>query len=212
MILYDYFNSLLPEVQIQDAIKKKRYERGEYLYTPSVQSNKVFEINRGVVKIGKYSHQGEELCFHFLYNNEIIGNLKYDDHPFNEFAKAVTGLEVTTYDLTLFKQYTVHDPLMSEWFNKTLIHRMLRLEDRLVNICSLPPKDRIVELIKEFNTTIICANGKKIWVPDLLTDKDMAQLTGLTRQTVSKILKNLLMKDQQQTALSLKKKPLPRYY
>lgn len=64
------------------------------------------------------------------------------------------------------------------------------VETRLFKICSLSPKERVFNLFQEFDMIITCPNYKQIWIPDLLTDKDIAQLTGLTRQTVSKILRS----------------------
>lgn len=190
MDLFLYLSNGLPDLQFQDKIKKKQFLKGEYLYQPPEMPNEVFEIISGVVKIGSYTVKGEDACYDFLFNREIIGNLRYLDGQFFEFAKAATDLEVITYDLNLYKHYIVHDPVVSEWFNRTVVSRWCRMETRLFKICTLSPKERVINLFQEFDMAITCPNYKQIWIPDLLTDKDIAQLTGLTRQTVSKILRS----------------------
>ncbi len=208
MQLYEYLSEKSFKGHFQNSIKKKQYSKGEYIYQPHEMLHKVFEVTSGVVKIGSYTPKGEDVCYDFICKREVIGNLRYQDEPFAEFAKAMTELEVISYDLSLYKQFMVHDPLVSEWFCKSMISRRCRMESRLINIYSLNPTERVLNLFQEFDKTIICTKGKKIWVPDLFTDKDIAQLTGLTRQTVSKILKSLCHIDQKKTDRSNNKTAL----
>lgn len=210
MDFYNYLIDKIPEAQYNDAVKRKHYLKGEYLYQPSEIPNRVFEVTSGVVKIGSYTQKGEDICYDFIFNREMIGNLRYQNDPFMEFAKAVTDLEVISYDLSLYKNFIIKDALVSEWFYKSIIARRCRMEERLVSVCSLNPNDRILELFQEFNQTITCAKGKKLWVPDLFTDKDIAQLTGLTRQTVSKILKSFCQFEQDAPCKN-KKKCIPNF-
>jgi DNA-binding MarR family transcriptional regulator len=79
------------------------------------------------------------------------------------------------------------------------------MENRLISIYSLNPKERVLNLLYELDKNIFCPGGKKIWIPDLLSEKDISQLTGLTRQTVSKILKSLCRIEQDSICLKFKK-------
>ncbi len=181
----------LTNTQFDLLVKKKQYARGSYIYLPPDIPGKIFQVNKGVVKIGSYSSNGEEVCFDFVYDNVLFGNLGYHCGSFLEFAKATTDVEIITYDFVIIKHLIAQDPMVYEWFSKSIIERKNRMEQRIISICSLTPKERLIHLFQDFDKIIICNKGKKHWIPDLFSDKEIAQLTGLTRQTVSKILKSL---------------------
>ncbi len=189
MDLYNHLRLKLSDIEFQKKVFKKTYQKGEYIYQPPEKPNEVFEIVRGVVKLGSYTLQGEDVCYDYLSNGEVIGNLRYLNGQFFEYAKAVTDLEVIIYDLSLYKYFIVHDPIVSEWFNKMVIARWCRIESRLFKICTLSPVDRVNQLFEDFSKKIPGPNLKYFWIPDLLKDKDIAHLTGLSRQTVAKILR-----------------------
>ncbi|ERM84526.1 hypothetical protein P872_24210 [Rhodonellum psychrophilum GCM71 = DSM 17998] len=184
---------ILEEVKPQHSnavLGVRRFQKGEYIYMPPTKPNEVFQMVSGVVKIGSYTIDGDEVCYDFLFRQEVFGNLSYLNGQFFEFAKAVTDCELTTYDLSFYKKIIVHDHLVSEWFNRMVVSRWCKVETKLFKICTLSPMDRILSLFQEMDQKIEDSNGKFIHLPSLMTDLEISQLTGLTRQTVAKLLKS----------------------
>ncbi|MFN3801753.1 Crp/Fnr family transcriptional regulator [Belliella pelovolcani] len=191
MELFPYLQQQLSKDQVNCLIKEKHYKKGEYIYLPPIKPNEMFQIISGVVKIGSYTDHGEEVCYDLLYNKEVFGNLRYLNGQFFEFAKALTDCQIVCYDLSFYKKMIVHDPLVSDWFNKATIQRWCKMETRLFKICTLSPLNRIKALFDEFEGSVKDPKGKCFKILDLLHIVDISQMTGISRQTVSKLLKEL---------------------
>jgi CRP/FNR family transcriptional regulator, cyclic AMP receptor protein len=184
------YQSLKPEYP--DAlVSKRRVTKGTYIYMPPNKPFEMYQVRQGVVQIGSYTEAGQEICYDYLFRKEFFGNLRYLNGQFYEYAKAATACELLTVDLNYFKDLIVHDPKVSDWFNKTVVERWCRAESRLFKICTLNPGARLESLLKEFDYTTQDSEGRRNYIPDLLSITDIAHLTGLTRQTVSKLLKKL---------------------
>lgn len=184
---------ILEEIKPKDPkaiLGVKHYKKGEYIYMPPSKPNEMFQLVSGVIKIGSYSSNGEEVCYDFLFQNEVFGNMRYLNGQFSEFAKAASDCKLITYELQFYKWMIVYDPIVSEWFNKMAVSRWCRMETRLFKMCTLTPAQRLVELFNELNREALDTNGKNINLPSLLSDIEIGNLCGLSRQTVSKLLKS----------------------
>lgn len=168
------------------------YERGEYLYLPTDRLETIFLIDQGALKVGSYSAKGQEVTYDVLTPGELAGNLHYlPDNTFSEFAKALTRVRVTTYPVRTFKQRVQYDARSTDRFQHMIVRRWCRAETRLFHIASLDSTQRVVQLLEQYPSQIIAADGRCYTLRDLLTQQDIADLCGLTRQTTSRILKKL---------------------
>ncbi|MCH7402926.1 Crp/Fnr family transcriptional regulator [Belliella kenyensis] len=190
MDILSYFQQTLTREEASNLIKEVNFRKGEYVYMPPIKPNEMFQIISGAIKIGTYTEKGEEACYDILFQNEVFGNLRYLNGQFFEFAKALTDCKIICYELSFYKKMIVHDPLISDWFNKTTIQRWCKMETRLYRFCTLPAADRIKALFAEFDHIIVISKSKKVKILDLLHIVDIAQMTGISRQTVSKLLKS----------------------
>lgn len=142
----------------------------------------VYIIRSGLVKIGGYGPQGDEVIYDLGYPGEFCGNLKYlGGGRFQEFVWALTPVRATSYDLRAFKRQLHTDQHFHDWFMRVMVMRWARTEARLFRISSMSPEDRLRVLLEEI--TIDGTDGR-----ELLSQIDLANLTGMTRQTVAKIL------------------------
>lgn len=191
MDILTYFQQKLDKQELDKLIREQYVRKGEYIYVPPNKPSEMYQIISGVVKIGTYTENGEEVCYDILYNKEVFGNLRYLNGQFFEFAKALTDCRVICYELSFYKKMIVHDPEISDWFNQTIIKRWCKMETRLFKICTLSPLNRIKALFKEFEGSITDPKSRNIRILDLLHIVDISQMTGVSRQTVSKLLKSL---------------------
>lgn len=162
-----------------------RYARGTYLYQPSDRLVSLFVLRSGYVKVGAYGPEGRERVYDVVGPGEFCGNLKYlGGDCFQEFVRALTPVEVFVYDLAGFKTALHGDPAAQEWFTRLMVLRWSRAERRLFRIAALPPAERLDRLLDE----VLPSRGA---ARSLLTQNDLGDLAGLTRQTVAKLLREL---------------------
>lgn len=167
----------------------KVFEKGVYLYEPPVKATPIFEIITGIVKIGSYSEDGEEICFDILGPGDFFGNLNYLDGQFFEFSRSLTEVRLRVFEIDYFKSIIISDPEVSEWFNRQIVLRWWKAENRLHAIRSLDVEAKVIKVMEGFYKLNQFQDLKDL--KKLLKLQDIADLTGLTRQTVSKVLKRL---------------------
>jgi CRP-like cAMP-binding protein len=165
----------------------KEVEKGVYLYQPPVKTTPIYEIVSGIVKIGSYTQAGEEVCFDILGSGEFFGNLNYLDGQFFEFSKTLTQVKLRVNEIDYFKDIIINIPEVSEWFNRKVVMRWWKAENRLYSIRSLDVEEKVKKVLTDFYKMDEIRDFKAL--KKLLTLQDIADLTGLTRQTVSKLLK-----------------------
>lgn len=170
---------------------RRPFPRGAYLYDPSTVMHSLYIIKVGVVKVGSYSPEGEEIIYDLIYPSDFCGNLGYlGGGFFSEFARALTDVELVAYDLSFFKEVFREDTAIHDWFVKVMVKRWARTERRLFRIASMKPEERLRSLIEELDSVINLSSPGKLRALDLLSKKDLAHLAGMTRQTAAKILRS----------------------
>lgn len=163
-------------------------EKGHFLYQPPQRITPIFEIVSGAVKIGSYSPEGEEVCYDILKPGDFFGNLDLLNGKFSEFSKTLTPTQLRVYDADFFKQLVTNQPKLAQWFIKELVIRWCRAEERLFAIRSLDPSEKVKRILPYFQHQVMDASGHSFILRKMVTLQDIADLTGLTRQTVSKVL------------------------
>lgn len=164
-------------------------KKNSYIYLPPNNENYIYEIIYGAVKLGGYSDDGESFVYEILPQREFFGNFKYLNNQFHEYAKAIVGSKIRMYDLDFFKNAILKDPKLTNWFISYLVKRWCSSELKLINIKEKKIEERIYALKKIFNVAVKDIKGKDYMLFNLLTKQDMGDLIGVTRQTVSSILK-----------------------
>ncbi len=177
------------------------YSKGEYIYNPPFSPPLMYEIVYGAVKIGGYSDKGDEVLYDLLGPGEVFGNLQYlPMENFQEFSRAVSDVHIRTFDLAFYKELIVHDPIVSEWFNKYIISRWCRVEARFFSVSSRNIEERVLLMYQQYSRSVLLSNGTYVPLIELFSQKDLADLTAATRQSVSQAMKRLKAKGK----LSLK--------
>jgi len=170
----------------------KKFKKEDYIYFEDDNSNKVFLIENGKVKIGYYTEDGQEVVKAILRKGElfgekaILGEIKRD-----EFAMAVdnhTSICPVGVD-------TMHD-LMRD--NKTFSFRVYkligfrikRLERRLELVLFKDAKTRVEEFLKELaeDYGYCCPETGETVIKHPYTQKEIATLIGTSRPTFNSIM------------------------
>lgn len=173
-----------------------QFEANKYIYLPDEPASKVFLISSGRIKIGTYGSDGKEVTKAILSPGQVFGELALiNDGGRRDFAYS---LEDTS--LCVLKKEDLHAMLkdrseLNLFFMRLIGKRTLQLEQRLENLMFKTSRSRIVEFLHELADTKGRAVGFEKEVRSMLTHKEIADLTGTSRQTVNAILNDLRRKN-----------------
>lgn len=177
------------EPDLEGLVTESMIGNNKYIYGPSTTQNVIYEIVDGAVKLGSYSDNGEEFVHDVLHRRDFFGNLKYLNDQFFEFSKTLVGTRIRTYPLSFFKKIIVEDPVVSEWFISYVVKRWCISEKKLGRIKENNTSKKISFLRSYFDVRVRDSKGSEFLLYDLLTQKDLGDLVGATRQTIAAALR-----------------------
>lgn len=173
-----------------DAYKKK-----DYIYFEEDSANKVYLIEKGKVKLGYYSEDGEEIVKAILTRGELFGETAIlGESKREEFAQSIENSTSicpvsvdTMYDLMKDNQ------TFSFKIYKFIGFKLKKLERRLQLLLFKDTKTRLLEflheLCKDYGYDCKQTGDKIIHHP--YTQKDIASLIGTSRPTLNILLNEL---------------------
>ncbi len=186
-----------PKKQAMSPSPKKKFKRGEYIYMPNQESDKLYFLTEGRVRIGSYGEAGKELTKVVLTSGEVFGELAIiGEGKRRDFAYAMEDTEVcviTNSEMTdLFKS---HNGLYL-FFMNIIGNRQLDMERRLESLIFKDARTRILEFIVEIGRKKGQRVGFDTLVKKFFTHQEIANLTATSRQTVTTILNELRNNNQ----------------
>ncbi|MDX2245406.1 MAG: Crp/Fnr family transcriptional regulator [Bacteroidia bacterium] len=173
-----------------DKQPKRQYKKGEFIYFSDDNSDKVFFIHKGAVKIAGYTEDGNEMIRAILHPGEIFGEMAvYGENKRNDYATAIEATEVCILNRADVVGLMRDVSGFQEFLNKLMGQRVIYSQKRLESLLFKDAKTRIAEYVLEQarKSGRNVADGS-IVVRNYLTHQEIASFTGTSRQTVTTIL------------------------
>jgi len=168
------------------------YKRDQFIYFPDEQSTHIYMIVNGRVRLGHYQDDGKEVISAILTTGEIFGELALaGEEKRRDFAQAMDDCTICPLSIEELKALMRDNHELSFKMLKLVGLRLMKLERKLELLVFKDARTRIIEFLKD----TAAWKGKKVgfetMIPTRLTHKDIASLTGTSRQTVTTILNEL---------------------
>ncbi|MEM7486474.1 MAG: Crp/Fnr family transcriptional regulator [Bacteroidota bacterium] len=186
--LYNYLK-YSTHYKLKDFTQEIIIQKNEYLYKPPFEHNYIYEVLDGAIKLGSYTDQGDEYVHDVVSQKDFFGNLKYLNNQFFEFSKTITSTRLRVYNRSFFKQIIINEPTIAEWFISYLVKRWCASEKKMRKVNERNSVEKLRFLRTYFNKEISDIEGNDHILYDLLTQKDLGDLVGATRQTIASALK-----------------------
>ncbi|QSE98890.1 Crp/Fnr family transcriptional regulator [Fulvivirga lutea] len=191
----DLFNVLCPHktAGLQDKHEFTTYKKNEFIYFADEQAKYIYMIAEGRVKIGHYSDDGKEIVKAILGAGEIFGELALTGEERRaDFAQAMDdNTNVCPVSIDEMRGLMADNKELSFKIYKLIGLRIRKLERKVESLVFKDARTRVIEFLKD----AAAWKGKKVgfetMIPTKLTHKDIANLTGTSRQTVTTILNEL---------------------
>lgn len=172
------------------------FDANKYIYLPEEPARKIFLISSGRVKIGTYGSDGKEVTKAILSPGEVFGELALiSDGSRRDFAYSLEDTTLCVLEKPDLQEMLRERNELQLFFLRLIGNRTLRLEQRLENLMFKTSRSRIVEFLCELANTKGRAVGFEREVRNMLTHKEIADLTGTSRQTVNAVLNDLRRKN-----------------
>ena len=176
--------------QLNDLLHRKTFPPGKSLMTAEQTGEVVYFIVSGAVKIHVEQEDGADVSISILGPGEIIGEMSALDQT-NRSASVVTLEETTLFwmDRDTFRHCLTSIPTLACNLACTLSARLRSANDQIQSLAALEVENRIARRILSFAERYgqTLTNGAML-IPIRLTQSDIANLVGASREHTNKIL------------------------
>jgi CRP/FNR family cyclic AMP-dependent transcriptional regulator len=170
-----------------------KYKKDQFIYFPDEPADYIYMIAQGRVRIGHYTTDGKEIITSILTVGEIFGELAVaGEERRRDFAQSMDGdTQICKLDIQTLKDLMADNRELSFKVLKLVGLRLMKLESKLESLVFKDARTRIVDFLKDTAAWKGKRVGFETMIPTKLTHKDIAALTGTSRQTVTTILNEL---------------------
>jgi len=168
------------------------YKKDQYIYFPDEDATHIYMIVSGRVRIGHYQEDGKEIVSAILSNGEVFGELAMaGEDKRKDFAQAMESTTICPLSIGELAALMKENKELSFKILKLIGLRLMKLERKLELLVFKDARTRVIEFLKDAAAWKGMKVGYETMIPTRLTHKDIAALTGTSRQTVTTILNEL---------------------
>lgn len=179
----DAVDALAPQLERSHAT------RGSVLFTEGELGNSLLVILSGRVKIGRRSSDGRENMLALLGPGELCGELSlFDPGPRTASAVALTDCEVARFGHDSLRPWITAHPEVGERLLQVLARRLRRTNDAMADLVFTDVPGRVAKALTDLGTRFGSEESDGLRVQHGLTQEELAQLVGASRETVNKAL------------------------
>ena len=168
---------------------EKSFLNKQNIFLQNDQSDYLYNITEGNVKIYQLLDDGRIQIIGFLYPGDFFGS--YRNNKYNYCAEAIGDLKTCVFNQKILDKYLDENPILAkELLNKTSFELTLA-QDRLTVLGKLNAGERLVKFLLNISEQRNRIGWKNNPISLPMTRQDVADYLGITIETVSRELTNL---------------------
>jgi CRP/FNR family cyclic AMP-dependent transcriptional regulator len=164
--------------------------RGEVLFDEGDPGDRLYVINEGKIKLGASSSDGRETLLAILGPGEMFGELSFfDPGPRNATAVALTDVSLLGVGHADLEPWLTGRPEVAASLLAALARRLRRTNEAMADLVFSDVPGRVAKALLDLAGKFGEPNDDgSVHVVHDLTQEELAQLVGASRETVNKAL------------------------
>ena len=165
------------------------YSRGESVFTEGEQGDTLFIVMTGKIKIGRRAADGRENMLSVMGPSDMFGELSlFDPGPRTATASVLTDARLASLAHTSLRPLISDRPEIAEQLLRVLARRLRRTNDALADLIFTDVPGRVAKQLLQLSQRFGTLENGQLRVTHDLTQEELAQLVGASRETVNKAL------------------------
>ena len=164
-------------------------KKGQTLFQEGQTGDRLYLVKSGKVKLSHASGDGRESVFMVLGPGDMFGELSlFDPGPRTSTAIAVPDSEILGLGHSDLKPWLQDRPEVAQALLQALAHRLRRTSETMSDLVFADVPGRVAKALLELGEKFGSKSGTGLSVHHDLTQEELAQLVGASRETVNKAL------------------------
>jgi CRP-like cAMP-binding protein len=185
------FQGVAPEAAeaLASSLTYADYARGETVFVEGEQGDSLYIVLSGKVKVGRKAADGRENMLSVMGPSDMFGELSlFDPGPRTATATVVTDARVASLAHDSLRPWITDRPEIAEQLLRVLARRLRRTNDALADLIFTDVPGRVAKALLGLAERFGTQEADGVRVHHDLTQEELAQLVGASRETVNKAL------------------------
>jgi CRP-like cAMP-binding protein len=163
--------------------------RGTVLFHEGEPGESLFIVLSGKVKLGRRSSDGRENLVGIMGPSDQFGELSlFDPGPRTATATVVTDARVARLPKAALQKWAQERPQIAMQLLRVVARRLRRTNTMLADLIFVDVPGRVAKQLLQLAQRFGSVDGGQLRVTHDLTQEELAQLVGASRETVNKAL------------------------
>ncbi len=163
--------------------------KGETLFAEGDPGDRLYVIIDGKIKLGRSSNDGRESLLGVLGPGEMFGELSlFDPGPRTSTATALTDAVVLGLSNQQLRPWLAGRPEVAEALLQALARRLRRTNEAMSDLVFSDVPGRVAKALMDLGEKFGTVTPDGLLVTHDMTQEELAQLVGASRETVNKAL------------------------
>ncbi|MBZ8177546.1 cyclic nucleotide-binding domain-containing protein [Corynebacterium poyangense] len=166
-----------------------RFPRGTTIFDEGEPGDRLYIITSGKVKLARHAPDGRENLLSIMGPSDMFGELSiFDPGPRTSSAICVTEVHAATMNSEMLRNWIDQHPEISQQLLRVLARRLRRTNANLADLIFTDVPGRVAKTLLQLANRFGSQEGAALRVNHDLTQEEIAQLVGASRETVNKAL------------------------
>ena len=174
---------------LSSSMAEHRMRRGEVLFHEGDSGDRLYVVTEGKVKLGRTSADGRENLLAILGPGQMFGELSlFDPGPRSATVTAVTDCTLQSLGQDELGRWLNGRPEVARGLLAQLAGRLRRTNDVVADLVFSDVPGRVAKALLDLSSRFGRVADDGVHVHHDLTQEELAQLVGASRETVNKAL------------------------
>lgn len=163
--------------------------RGRVVFNEGEPGDSLYIVMSGKIKLSRRSPDGRENVLAVMGPSDQFGELSvFDPGPRTATATAVTDVKLARMPQSVLRPWIEAHPEVGERLLHVLARRLRRTNDSVADLIFTDVPGRVAKALLQMADRFGSREGEGLRVKHDLTQEELAQLVGASRETVNKAL------------------------
>ncbi len=174
---------------LRASMTEVRAKKGQVFFVEGEPGDRLYVIMEGKVTLGHSATDGRETLLAVLGPGEMFGELSlFDPGARTATATALTDTVVLGLGRDALRPWLTGRPEVAEKLLQALARRLRRTEDAMADLVFSDVPGRVAKALLELSEKFGVFRDGELFVEHDMTQEELAQLVGASRETVNKAL------------------------
>ena len=165
------------------------FPRGHQIFAEGDVGDQLYILVAGKVKVGRRTVDGRENLLALMGPADMFGELAlFDPGPRTSTVTALTDVQAVTMDRAALRLWIRQYPEIAEQLLRVLARRLRRTNDAMTAMIFTDVPGRVAKQLLLLAQRFGVPDGAAVRLDHELTQEELAQLVGSSRETVNKAL------------------------